>query len=219
MVRLILGLLILSASIFSGCIKGDALEQDVPTNSAYNWGNSKPDPCPRGMERVNGVCLPRPEFYFVGSRETGCMLDKRDTATYQYYLCTSDEKTPWYDTIVLRIPTLKASQAEPDPFRYLFPNIIYELKNQTCGGYGYGGKRLESGILTLIFNGYPAFVHFYNPLKNPAGNEWMYRIQGYRESDKMLYVIGRLHERIQLGNGASDDVFVRDFKYKVTKLF
>lgn len=217
MVRLILGLLILSASIFIGCIKGDVLEQDVPTNSAYNWGNSKPDPCPRGMERVNGVCLPRPEFYFVGSRETGCMLDKRDTANYQYFFCTSDEKTPWYDTIVLRIPTLKASQAEPDRFRYLFPSAIYELKNQTCSRFS--GSPLASSGLSLTFMGYPAFVHLYNPLKNPAGNEWMYRIQGYRESDNMLYVIGRLRERIQLGNGASDDVFVRDFKYKVTKLF
>jgi hypothetical protein len=126
-----------------------------------------------------------------------------------------------YDTIVLRIPTLKASQAEPNRFRYLFPDIIYELKNQTCGygGYGYGGRQLNSGLLTLTFMGYPAFVHFYNPVKNPAGNHWNYRIQGYRESDNMLYVIGRLHELIQLGNGASDDVFVRDFKYKVTKLF
>jgi hypothetical protein len=174
------------------------------------------------MVRVNGVCLPRPEFYFVGSPETGCMLDKRDTATHQYYLCTSPEKTPLYDTIVLRIPTLKASQAEPDRYKYLFPSAIYELKNQTCSRFS--GSPLVSSGLSLTFMGYPAFVHFYNPVKNPAnGHDWNYRIQGFRESDNMLYVIGRLHERIPLDpadpGAAFDDVFVRDFKYKVTKLF
>lgn len=217
MVRLILGLLMLSASIFSGCIKGDALEQDVPTNSNYNWGNSKPDPCPRGMERVNGVCLPIRDFFILGNREQGCAFNVRDTFFHQYYLCTSTEKTPWYDTIVLSIANLRSANADPTRYQYLFPDAIWQLKNQACARFG--GSPLNSGSLTLTFMGYPAFVHFYNPVKNPAGNHWNYRIQGYRESDNMLYVIGRLHELIQLGNGASDDVFVRDFKYKVTKLF
>ena len=166
MVRLILGLLILSASIFSGCIKGDALEQDVPTNSTYNWGNSKPEPCPRGMERVNGVCLPRRDYFILGSREQGCAFNVRDTFFHQYYLCTSTEKTPWYDTIVLSIANLRSANADPTRYQYLYPDAIWQLKNQTCARFG--GYPLNSGSLSLIFNGYPAFVHFYNPVKNPA---------------------------------------------------